>query len=114
MRVDRVPTRDLAETLARFAERDAGHRYSVAWIDALARGRAAGRGVVMHADHAAAAEVRGERWPRTGGGGLPLPRFLPPGLLNRFSVGAFNRLYRLAQRPREGALCVRRVPARAI
>jgi decaprenylphospho-beta-D-ribofuranose 2-oxidase len=99
--VDYRPTRDLDDALARFGESDAGHRYSVAWIGALAKGRALGRGVLMQGDHAPASGSRpASRRP----GSRSLPFDLPGVALNRFTVGAFNRLYRATHGARTGAV----------
>jgi len=99
--VDYQPTRDLEDALARFGESDANHRYSVAWIDALAKGRSLGRGVLMQGDHAPADAVQPRKTRR------PRPRVpfdLPGATLNRLSVGAFNRLYRATHRARTGVV----------
>jgi FAD/FMN-containing dehydrogenase len=86
-------------------ERDARARYSVAWIDALARGRALGRSVVMAGDHARGTGPPSNAAPRTP---LPVPFNAPSWLLGRWSVAAFNALYyRIQRRPR------RRVPLEA-
>jgi decaprenylphospho-beta-D-ribofuranose 2-oxidase len=56
----RVETRrapDLDAVLAAMEAEDGRHRYAVAWIDGLARGRSAGRGVVTWGDSATVAEV---------------------------------------------------------
>jgi decaprenylphospho-beta-D-ribofuranose 2-oxidase len=99
--VDYRPTRDLDDALARFGESDAGHRYSVAWIDALAKGRSLGRGVLMQGDHAPSSAPWG-RFPRPGSRSLPFD--LPGAALNRFTVGAFNRLYRATHGERTGVV----------
>jgi len=97
--VDYQPTRDLDDALARFAESDSRHRYSVAWIDALAKGRSLGRGVLMQGDHAPA----GVTAPRPTRRIRPrVPFDLPGATLNRLTVGAFNRLYRATHRARTG------------
>ncbi|HEV7588420.1 MAG TPA: FAD-binding oxidoreductase [Longimicrobium sp.] len=101
MTVDQLPTRDLDDALARFADADAGHRYSVAWIDALAKGRALGRGVLMQGDHAPASAAPAKATRRTVRG---VPFDLPGATLNRFTVGAFNRLYRATHGARTGAM----------
>ncbi len=48
---------DLASLMATLREHDRRHRYTVAWVDVLARGRRAGRGVLTSGDHAAAEAV---------------------------------------------------------
>ncbi|HEX6748124.1 MAG TPA: FAD-binding oxidoreductase [Longimicrobium sp.] len=101
--VDTLPLRDLDDALGRFADADA-HRYSVAWIDALAAGKALGRGVLMQADHAPSSAVPGDPFARPKRGARRLPFGLPAGALNRVTVGVFNRLYRAAHRARTGAL----------
>jgi len=77
----------LAEVLDLF-EQHRATTYSVAWIDCLARGASLGRSLLMLGEHAAE------------GGLAPLPKRsrtlpldLPPRLLNRYSIGAFNALY---------------------
>ncbi|HEX2204637.1 MAG TPA: FAD-binding oxidoreductase [Longimicrobium sp.] len=102
--VDTARTRGLDEALERFAEDDARYRYSVAWIDTLATGAALGRGVLLRGDHAPAARAGAEplAWkPRRA---APVPFDAPPGLLNRFTVGAFNRVYHAAHPDRQGTL----------
>ena len=96
-------TTDLDDTMNALAEADAADPYSVAWLDTLARGRHAGRGVLTSGDHAPAA-LAGElpsthAAPRE----IPAPPWAPSGLLRRSSVRAFNEAYyRAAPRlPRE-------------
>lgn len=104
VRVDHRPVAGLDELVARMSAEDAAHRYSVAWIDGLARGRNLGRGVLMQGDHASASAVRGDPFAGLG----RAPRRLPVGMagpaLNRISVALFNRLYRAAHREKTGAL----------
>jgi decaprenylphospho-beta-D-ribofuranose 2-oxidase len=101
--VERAP--DLDAAMAAMEAGDAGYRYSVAWIDCLARGRALGRSVLLRGDHARVDELpraarshtlRATRRPPA----LPAPP-LPPGALRRSTVAAFNELH------------YRRAPARA-
>ncbi|MHB8452983.1 MAG: D-arabinono-1,4-lactone oxidase, partial [Mycobacteriales bacterium] len=93
---ERLP--DLDALLARMADDDR-YRYSVAWVDSLARGSALGRSVLTRGDHAALADLpsgeRGERLRYRYRAGSPLgaPRWVPPGLLNRASVAAFNEAW---------------------
>ena len=50
LEVHPLTTRDLAESLDRLDEGAASHEYAVGWLDAFARGRAAGRGALHCAD----------------------------------------------------------------
>jgi decaprenylphospho-beta-D-ribofuranose 2-oxidase len=106
MRVDTERARDLEDVLDRMARGDDGYRYSVAWIDLLAHGGALGRSILTRGDHATRAEVpEGAAYMAQGAPGtrLAAPRLVPPALLNRHSVGAFNELwYRRAPRSESG------------
>ncbi|GAA2260482.1 MULTISPECIES: FAD-binding oxidoreductase [Streptomyces] len=109
MSVDTERASDLDDLMARLAATDHRYRYSVAWVDLLARGAATGRAVLTRGDHAPLdalpARLRRDplafRTPR-----LPAtPAILPEGLLNRTTVGLFNELwYRKAPRARTGQL----------
>ncbi len=106
---DRVP--DLDTLLALLVEGGRTHRYSVAWVDFLAKGRSLGRSVLTQGDFA-----RVEDLPRRGRrgreplayspmGALPAPPYVPNGVLNRLSIAAFNEFwYRKAPRARRGEL----------
>ncbi|MFM9615226.1 decaprenylphosphoryl-beta-D-ribose oxidase [Streptomyces sp. V2] len=114
MAVDTERAADLDDLMARLTEGDRHHRYSVAWIDLLARGASTGRAVLTRGDHAPldALPARARREPlafRTSR--LPAaPSFVPGGLLTRTTVGLFNELwYRRAPRARAGEL--QRIPA---
>lgn len=103
----RVRTQRLGDLDALMAEMrdDEAYRYSVAWIDCLARGRSLGRGVLTRGDHATFGELSVPEQraalryqPRQH---LSAPRWMPPGLLNRASVAAFNEVwFRRAARDR--------------
>jgi decaprenylphospho-beta-D-ribofuranose 2-oxidase len=109
VRVDSVRTADLDSTMAVMAERDGDYRYSVAWIDCLARGSALGRSIVEFGEHAGLDDLSPKRrspaqalrfTPRQS---VSAPAWAPSGLLNRFSVAAFNELwFRKAPARREG------------
>ncbi|MDF5751053.1 FAD-binding oxidoreductase [Spongiactinospora sp. TRM90649] len=108
MVVDVQRTADLDETLAVMADTDRHHRYTVAWIDLLARGGRAGRGVLTRGDHARRTDLKGAPGdplafaPRTR---LAAPAHLPGGLLNPLTVRAFNEAwYRRAPRLRHGVV----------
>jgi decaprenylphospho-beta-D-ribofuranose 2-oxidase len=111
MRVDTERARDLDDLMARLTATDHHYRYSVAWIDLLARGATTGRAVLTRGDHAPLEALRAGTGARRG----PLafrpwqlpaaPALLPDGLLNRRTVGWFNELwYRKAPRARTGEL----------
>lgn len=104
MLVDTWRTRDLDETMALMAERDAQYRYTVAWIDALSSGPRLGRGVVTMAEHAPNAAVRVADPLHFDSRPLAsMPSVFPSGLLNRRTIAAFNELwYRKAPRERSG------------
>ncbi|TVL90146.1 FAD-binding oxidoreductase [Streptomyces sp. SAJ15] len=111
MTVDTERATDLDDLMARLAATDHRYRYSVAWIDLLARGAATGRAVLTRGDHAPLDALP----PRVRRPGRPLafrpvrlpaaPRHLPGGLLTRTTVGLFNEVwYRKAPALHTGAL----------
>ncbi|MFI2240019.1 FAD-binding protein [Streptomyces chrestomyceticus] len=109
MTVDTERAANLDDLLARLSAADHRYRYSVAWIDLLARGAATGRAVLTRGDHAPldALPARARRAPLAFRPGRlpPAPRGLPDGLLGRRSVGLFNAFwYRRAPRRRTGEL----------
>jgi decaprenylphospho-beta-D-ribofuranose 2-oxidase len=97
MRVDAERLPDFDTLLARLSETENCARYSVAWIDCLARGRRLGRSILELGDHAGAGELPSRRRgaplsfspPRKGSA----PPWAPPHLLNRWSVAAFNEAW---------------------
>jgi len=97
MRVVTERAADLDDVMARMDARDADHRYSVAWIDGLARGAALGRGVITWGDHAEPDDLppaqRHDPLAFEPGGGITLPPVLPPGVLNPLTIGALNELW---------------------
>ncbi|MER6916957.1 FAD-binding oxidoreductase [Streptomyces sp. NPDC000594] len=109
MCVDTERATDLDALMARLAATDHRYRYSVAWIDLLARGRALGRSVLSRGEHAPldALDARARRTPLAfRPGRLPAPPpLLPRGLLGRTTVRLFNEVwYRAAPRTRTGGL----------
>jgi FAD/FMN-containing dehydrogenase len=80
----------LDEFLTLDAEYEARYPYIVSWIDCAATGQALGRGIYMAGMHAPPGLLKPPPPERRA---LTVP-FMPPiSLVNRFSVGAFNRLY---------------------
>ncbi|MEU2792755.1 FAD-binding oxidoreductase [Streptomyces sp. NPDC007100] len=109
MTVDTERAADLDDLLARLSAGDHRYRYSVAWVDLLARGAATGRAVLTRGDHAPpeALHARARRAPLAFRPRRlpPAPRGLPEGLVGRRSVGLFNACwYRKAPRRRTGEL----------
>jgi decaprenylphospho-beta-D-ribofuranose 2-oxidase len=108
--VDTDRATDLDAVLA-LMDGDAGYRYSVAWIDLVARGRHLGRSVLSRGDFATLDEVPAGRSrpelcltydPHTI---VTAPPGLPNGLLNRLTIRAFNEFwFRAAPRQRRDEL----------
>jgi len=103
--VDITRFRDLDALMAAMVEADARYRYSVAWVDSL---NSAGRGVLTCGDHASREQVEGSGVdplhydPKAIAGA---PSLLPGGLLNTWTVRAFNEAwYRKAPKQRAGEL----------
>ena len=110
MKVDTERAQNLDDCMDRMLERDGQYRYSVAWVDCLARGRQDGAG------RAHAGRPCPPRRPRTGSSGRRArlrpassgprcPSHHPSGLLNPVTVAAFNEVwFRKAPRARAGEL----------
>jgi len=102
---DRVP--DLDTLLTLLTEGESRFRYSVAWIDLIARGTHLGRSVLYQGDFAprdALAPGAGDPLAFDPPSMVPAPP-APSGLMNRWSIQAFNELwYRRAPRRRRDEL----------
>jgi decaprenylphospho-beta-D-ribofuranose 2-oxidase len=87
---------NLDSLMAAMAASDYAHRYSVAWVDLLARGRQLGRGILYQGNHAPP-----DRPDATAASGLSMPNAtrlfapngLPKSLVSRASVRAFNEVW---------------------
>jgi len=97
VRIDRFQGLDAFMALA--AERRDTHRYTVAWLDCAASGKAFARGVFLAANHA---RGDGPLEPAPPGSRLAIPFALPSRLLNRHTIRAFNSVYFARHRPLEG------------
>ncbi len=105
VRTERLP--DLESLMRTMRASDHEHRYSVAWIDTLARGRALGRAVLTRGDHARTEELTGAArrhpWEPPHDPRVAVPLTPPAGLVTGLSVRAFNELwFRKAPRDRVG------------
>ncbi|MGH2594410.1 MAG: FAD-binding oxidoreductase, partial [Actinomycetota bacterium] len=96
MRIDTERAADLDDLMARMMSGDDRYRYSVAWVDGLARGRTLGRSVLTRGDHATLEEL-GDRW---SGDVLAFdPSSLPsvpaaiPNLITPITARVFNELW---------------------
>jgi decaprenylphospho-beta-D-ribofuranose 2-oxidase len=109
IRMDTERARDFDDLLARMETGDDGYRYSMAWVDCLARGRSFGRSVLMRGDHARPEELdgrdRADRLAVPAANSLAAPAWVPGGVLRRSTVRAFNEAYfRRAPREERGRL----------
>jgi decaprenylphospho-beta-D-ribofuranose 2-oxidase len=81
--------------------------YSVAWIDAVAKGSALGRSLIFLGEHSRLDELDGKfaarRFPTIGKPRLSVPFNLPSLALNPWSVRGFNELYYRRAAPHAGA-----------
>src|SRR4029077_17833695 len=94
--LDTDRTGSLDDTLALMA-RDEGHRFSVAWLDLLARGAQLGRAVVTRsrdwpAECGPSPDTRPDLSRRPAGPRLRVPPGFPGSVLRASLVGAFNEL----------------------
>lgn len=87
MDVTTTRVNNLDAMLEHFGKTDDDYRYSVAWIDCLAKGDKLGRGVVLQGEHA----VDGGDLPRKRSKTVPID--FPSFALNPLSVRAFNGAY---------------------
>lgn len=95
-----IKTRNFNETIECFKE-NACSTYSVAWVDCLASGESLGRSVVMLGEHAKKRDLdthKNSPLIRKSKNQLNIPFYFPSGLLNRLTVGVFNRLYYFLQK----------------
>lgn len=107
--VDTERASDLDDVMARLVAGDDAYRYSVAWIDCVAAGAQLGRSVLTRGDHAPLEALPAAKRARAldfaPGERLAAPPWAPNGLLNRFTVRAFNELwFRKAPRHQVGHL----------
>jgi decaprenylphospho-beta-D-ribofuranose 2-oxidase len=110
MSVDTTRIPDLEALFTAMSEGDDDYRYSVAWIDLVAKGSSLGRSVLTRGDHATVAQLGPKESVQPFAYGphqlVSVPPLVPPmGVLNHATVAAFNEVwFRKAPRHREGEL----------
>lgn len=110
MSVDTQRVGDLDSLFAVMSDGDEAHRYSVAWIDLVAKGRHLGRSALTRGDHARLDELStADRVTPLAFGPrqlLSVPPVVPsPGVLNHVTVAAFNEFwFRKTPRRRTGEI----------
>lgn len=82
-----IKTRCIEETCEQF-EIHATSSYSVAWIDCMAQATRLGRSILMLGEHADDNKLA-MKTPSP----IPIPPHIPPYLMNKWSIRAFNALY---------------------
>ncbi|HEY0914195.1 MAG TPA: FAD-binding oxidoreductase [Solimonas sp.] len=85
--------RGLDEFFALSEESGSAWEYSAAWVDCAATGSRLGRGLLLRGNHAGEPGLEPPREPA-----LTVPLTPPLSMVNRWSVGAFNRAYYGRQR----------------
>jgi decaprenylphospho-beta-D-ribofuranose 2-oxidase len=98
MRVDTARIADLDTLMAAMTDGDDQVRYSVAWIDLVAKGRQLGRSVLSRGDHARLADLDSRQAIEPFVYGphqlMSVPPLVPPtGVLNHATVAAFNEVW---------------------
>jgi decaprenylphospho-beta-D-ribofuranose 2-oxidase len=98
MRVDTSRVADLETLLATMSHGDDEVRYSVAWIDLVAKGRNLGRSVLTRGDHAGLADLDAGQAVSPFAYGphqvVAVPPMVPPmGVLNHATIAAFNEIW---------------------
>jgi len=98
MSVDTNRIADLDSLLAAMADGDDDYRYSVAWIDPLAKGRSMGRSVLTRGDHARLEQLSTQHivspLAYDAKQMVSMPPLVPPmGVINRATVAAFNEVW---------------------
>lgn len=104
MRVDYRRCANLDALLATIRETDTKYKYSVAWVDCLAKSGSLGRSVLMSGNHVEASELP------SASGTLTVPRKMQPKVpmnvpgfvLNPWTIGAFNGLFYARHGTRSG------------
>lgn len=96
MRVETSRAENLSALMAAMQD-DRDYRYSVAWIDLVAKGTRMGRGVLTRGDHATPNDLEpfdeASALEFNSKALLSAPPIFPSGLLNKWTVSAFNEVW---------------------
>jgi decaprenylphospho-beta-D-ribofuranose 2-oxidase len=84
---------NLDSVMSAMAEGDDAYRYSVAWVDCMARGKHMGRAILTRAVHATKSDLDGATLSSPKDAKLFVPFDAPGGLLNPLSIRAFNEVW---------------------
>jgi len=93
MLVDTDRFGDLESVMNAMSTGDDDYRYSVAWVDCMTRGAHMGRAILTRGNHATTSDVKKVALKGPGKPRVSIPFQAPSGLLNRWSVRAFNELW---------------------
>ncbi len=114
MLVDTQRCGDVDDCMARMLDSDDDYRYSVAWIDCMAKGTHLGRSVLERGSHAPldALDDRRRACSRryATSRSISTPPWIPNGMLNRLTVRAFNELW-FQKSPRRSHEALRSIPS---
>jgi decaprenylphospho-beta-D-ribofuranose 2-oxidase len=91
--VDTQRFANLDEVMSEMTEGDADYRYSVAWVDCMTRGANLGRAVLTRGEHARASDVDSVSLRAPTAARLKVPFDAPSGLLNPWTIRAFNEAW---------------------
>jgi decaprenylphospho-beta-D-ribofuranose 2-oxidase len=91
--VDTQRFANLDEVMSEMTEGDANYRYSVAWVDCMTRGANLGRAVLTRGEHARASDVDSVSLRAPTAARLKVPFDAPSGLLNPWTIRAFNEAW---------------------
>jgi decaprenylphospho-beta-D-ribofuranose 2-oxidase len=89
--------KNLEQTMKKMIELDKNFDYSVAWLDTLATAEKLGRAVITAGNHASLGELpknyANDNLKYAASQKFKTPQKIPSGLLNKYSVGIFNKLW---------------------
>ncbi len=95
--VDTTKHRNLDSVMDAMRTGDDAYRYSVAWVDCMTKGASMGRAILTRGHHAGVDDVEAVTLAGPTNARLRVPVDAPSGLLNPFTIRAFNQLwYRVA------------------